>query len=144
LITVNGTLNIATGTAIRINQINEDMLVSVGDEFPMFVYTKARTGTLNPIISAGFRGTFSLVDAPNPNPNSGGTISLRIDTISNAPPANLTWTGANVNPFTGFAEWDLNITPNFTESGSPATFFQKDNVLFDDSASTGTVNIRRP
>lgn len=60
------------------------------------------------------------------------TNSLTLDT-----PANLVWQGGNPN-----ANWDLNTTPNFTNSsGTAVVFHAGDNVTFDDSSTNPAVNI---
>jgi len=72
--------------------------------------------------------------------NAGTANSMQVGEVQlfgTAPVASLTWTGANAtNP----SFWDVTTTPNWSISGSPATFANGSTVLFDDTA-TGTTDI---
>ena len=91
----------------------------------------AGTGTmvLGPSLLGAFRGS------PSESLSVGGSaVTVTISGL--AAPANLTWTGNGGNN-----NWDVATTQNWNNSGSADYFYQADNVTFDDSASTTTVNI---
>ena len=46
----------------------------------------------------------------------------------------LLWTG-------GTGDWDIDLTPNWTLAGNATNFFAADRALFDDTATTGNVNL---
>jgi autotransporter-associated beta strand protein len=46
----------------------------------------------------------------------------------------LLWTG-------GTGDWDIDLTPNWTLAGNATNFFAADRALFNDTATTGNVNL---
>ena len=74
----------------------------------------------------GSRQNFSF------NTSTPGTVLLN---VAGSPPATLIWSGTNSSA------WDLNNSVNWLNSGTPDKFFNYDSVIFDDTATNGSVVI---
>jgi autotransporter-associated beta strand protein len=78
----------------------------------------------------GAAGTFPHMTASVVNNTAANRIDLQVTAVDS-----LIWTGATNGT------WDVNSTPNFklASSNTPATFFQSDSVLFDDTGANKTI-----
>ncbi|HEV7951456.1 MAG TPA: autotransporter-associated beta strand repeat-containing protein, partial [Glaciihabitans sp.] len=109
-------------------------------------------GTVEVLASNGTNGTGILVlNAPGgitgvPNTNfvfntrgsiylGGGGTQLLVDKL---PGALLTWKGNQPNP----TFWDIRTTSNWDNGGSPDQFYNADDVLLDDTATSFTVAVQ--
>ena len=100
-------------------------------------------------------GTYTLVSSPNAFNNTGsfaldkdyrnvtlnvGTTNITITVGTGGVPGTLTWQGDGSGNV-----WDLATTINWSNSGSPDTFYSGDYVLFNDSGSnTPAINLTAP
>jgi len=87
--------------------------------------------TLTSNLPSGSRQTLTLEHSPS------GTAPGYVRLVVTGTNGNLTWTGTNGGL------WDQQNTAAWS-GASPATFFNFDNVTFNDSASNGTVTVTRP
>ena len=62
-------------------------------------------------------------------------VGNSIDLVTGGP-ANLVWNGSHNS-----GAWDTQTTANFSAAGVASTFKSSDNVTFDDTGSTTTVNV---
>ena len=91
-------------------------------------------------------GSFTLGDlAKFVLTSRGGTLAItgatnNEITLNAAPstPATLVWKGNAANP----TYWDSAVTQNWTNGGSPDRFYSGDDVTFNDTATTSTVDIQ--
>ena len=130
---------------------NDSIIVSGGGAVSL-------SGTLNFIfnLTNGYlsEGTYDLITTSGPVTATGLVLVSNLPTgtrqgltlqshsggvrlVVTGSNANLTWTGANG------ALWDRQTTAAWSDS-SPATFYNYDKVVFDDTASTGSVTIKEP
>jgi autotransporter-associated beta strand protein len=121
LISVTGTANITGGTVT-----------------PNFLGAVPNSGTYTLLTAGSITGNPANITINWPgraaNPVafiSGNSLQFSPPTVSSA---NLTWAGNSG------ANWDIETTPNWT-GASPNTFYQADNVTFNDSATSFTVNV---
>ena len=127
-IAINGALNLSGTTTLNVNWINSlpaagtYALISGGTSL-------ASGGTNNFVLGTGLisssRSLFTLDTTTTP-----GTVYL----VVTATPAQLVWTGTNGIP------WDTTTT-NWLNGGLDDMFAGGDNVTFDDTAYTTTVDI---
>ncbi|BCU76788.1 autotransporter-associated beta strand repeat-containing protein [Luteolibacter sp. LG18] len=121
LLTVNGNYT-TTGGGITVNVLATP---SIGVAYPLVNYT----GTLSaqpPVSFTGLGGS-RLAGTVDYGSGTNSSISVTFNGVIGV----LGWTGAN-----GTA-WDT-TTQNWSNGGSPDTFFQQDIVLFDDNAANFT------
>lgn len=129
-LTLNGSSNV-----VNISTVNE--VPGYPASFTLVQYSGTLGGSMNFVI-----GTV-------PNASTGGYVSndvsnKRIVLVLTNGPAQLTWVGNDsVNP----TFWDNGITTNWlafkgTANQVPSAFEQQDPVIFDDTASSSTVNLQ--
>lgn len=92
------------------------------EAFPVFDYV----GTL--------QGNFSDFQLPP------GTRFALVHNIENTS-IDLVYQGGELLWAGGTGDWDIDLSPNWTLGGNSTNFFAADRALFDDSASTGNVNL---
>ena len=95
--------------------------LNFGDRVPIIDYLGTFSGFANLSLAPGTR--FTLV-------NNAETTNIELQYSGGT----LAWKGGN-------GTWDLNTTANWELEGAPASFLNGDQVLFNDSATTGTVNL---
>ncbi|MGA2500296.1 MAG: autotransporter-associated beta strand repeat-containing protein, partial [Tepidisphaeraceae bacterium] len=135
LVTVNGTLAAAGKTTLNFNPVS--------GFFGVGTYT-LMTFTSGPADTSQFAIGNLMFDSTSRG--SANTASLAVTptalelVISGTAAANLTWTGTNA---TNQTQWDLKTTPNFTSTATvdPDLFYNGDNVTFDDTGATTTINL---
>ena len=91
----------------------------------------ATSATLTSNLPTGTRQTLSLEQSPS------GTAPGYVRLVVTGNQGDLTWTGSNGGL------WDQQTTAAWS-GAAPATFFNFDNVTFDDTASSGSVTITQP
>lgn len=92
------------------------------EAFPVFDYVGSLQGNFSDFqLPPGTR--FELVN---------NTQNTSIDLVYKG--GELLWTG-------GTGDWDIDLTPNWSLAGSSTNFFAADRALFDDTATTGNVNL---
>jgi autotransporter-associated beta strand protein len=110
---------------------------------------------LNPLGGAYGNGTYTLITAPtitgsaanlqgNALPrgvtatlgvtNSPGSVTVTVN--GTASPASLVWQGGS-----GGGNWDVQTTSDWLNGGSPDYFYTFDNVVFNDTALSGSINV---
>jgi fibronectin-binding autotransporter adhesin len=89
----------------------------------------AYTGTLSANPPVTFTGLSGSRLTGNVDYGTGSNSAITVTFVG--VPANLVWTGATNNT------WDVNTTQNWKNGVSSDTFFQQDNVTFDDSPTSG-------
>ena len=92
-----------------------------GDKVPIIDYLGTFSGFANLSLAPGTR--FTLV-------NNTDETNIELQYTGGT----LTWKG-------GDGTWDLNTTANWDLGGTPTTFLNGDEVLFDDTANTGAVTL---
>ncbi|MCW1925772.1 autotransporter-associated beta strand repeat-containing protein [Luteolibacter arcticus] len=92
-----------------------------GDKIPIIDYLGTFSGFANLSLTPGTR--FTLV-------HNVGETNIELEYTGGT----LTWKGGN-------GTWDLNTTANWTIGAATTTFLAGDTVLFDDSATTGSVTL---
>ena len=128
-ISVGGTANFGGPTTIVASATQTNISCTV-------LTASSLTGTVPTLVSSGdTRLTYSY-DAASWNGTTGNSIIVDVSGTA----ANLTWSGAVPTRASDLTTWDLNNTPNWTSSPTPAVgdpneFYQGDNVTFND---TGT------
>jgi fibronectin-binding autotransporter adhesin len=135
--TYDTTLNPATGNDL-INVTGTATLTS-GFVTPNFLAGVPTSGTYTLLQAGSISGSAASIAVnwpgrgadPIPFITGGNTLQF---TVPAASVANLTWVGNNGS------NWDVETTPNWSPV-STNTFFQSDNVTFNDSASSYTVNL---
>ncbi len=135
IVVTNGTLNIgdvvnivvspaagslATGKYTLIESTN---YVAGGD------FNGSAPPTYNVIAPRGVSGVVDTVSQP-------GNVLLTAS--GTAAPANIVWAGTPGNNI-----WDVHVTQNWKNGGSPDYFFSQDNVVFDDTG-VGSINLQSP
>ena len=128
VIAINGPLNLSGSTTLRLNPVLGSF--AVGNYTLITNQNATLTGTAagNLVVQVPRGITATLDDATFP-----GSLLVNISGVS-TPVLNI-WTGA-VN-----GDWDVNATANWATNGVADTFFNLDNVLFNDSTATATINI---
>lgn len=130
LVNVAGNLTLSGLSTIPISAVGS---LSASQPYTIMTYGGSLTGTAANLQVSGSNGRYSLslVD-PTTTP---GSIEVSVTGI----PANLLWRGGNA---AGPTVWNHTIQ-NFFNTGTSALdqFFDGDQVVFDDSALTNTVNI---
>jgi autotransporter-associated beta strand protein len=144
-----GTLNM-TGGRIRLTTINANVTagsLNVGGATNLIDITSVGLITGYPAqftaikYSGTLSGTFNFGLGNVPSASTTGYISNNvangsIDVVLLTGPQSLIWTGANGS------EWDVATTVNWLAFGTtPSIYNQVDSVTFDDSGSTGTVDL---
>ena len=140
--TYDTTLDPLTSTD-RINVTGTATLTS-GTITPNFPAGIPATGTYTVLNAGAISGAATNITISWPGRSAdpvpfitGTSLQFNAPGISSA---SLVWTGANgTNP----TFWDVETTVNWT-GGSPPTFFQSDNVTFNDTASSFAVAIQAP
>jgi autotransporter-associated beta strand protein len=105
---------------------------------PNFLGGIPTTGTYTVLTAGSLSGSASGITVSWPGRSADPVAFIQGNSLKfNAPgisSANLTWVGNNGS------NWDVETTANWT-GASPNTFYQSDNVTFNDSASSFTVNV---
>jgi autotransporter-associated beta strand protein len=135
----NDSIVVSGGGAISLTgNLNFIFNLTNGDLGPGTYDLITTTGTLTATgvsltsnLPTGTRQTLTLEHSPT------GAAPGYVRLVVSGNNANLTWTGSNGGL------WDQQTTAAWS-GASPATFFNFDNVTFDDSAINGTVAIKQP
>jgi autotransporter-associated beta strand protein len=130
------TLNPAAGNDL-ISVAGTTTLTS-GTITPNFLSDIPTTGAYTVLTSGSFSGSASNITIAWPGRGADPIPFISGNNLQFNPPvtpsANLTWVGNN-GP-----NWDVETTPNWT-GATPNTFFQLDDVTFNDTATSFTVNV---
>ena len=116
--------------------VDADALTTAGPH----TVTALSTGGLNPgdkVTIIDYDGTFSGFGNLSLAPGSRFTLSHDVANTN----IELEYSGGLIQWTGGTGTWDLNTTPNWTLGGSQTNFLLGDSVLFNDTASTGTVTL---
>ncbi len=126
LIQVNGTTSVGGGGTIAPNFLG-------GDPAPGLTYTVLNS-------TGGFTGSLGNWSVAWPGRGASPTVVqngnlLQFTTTAITSGGSVTWSGANGGV------WDVQTTQNWTLNGSPNTFFQGDDVTFNDSGANPAVTL---
>lgn len=112
---VSGTLNVSGPTTLNLTYLNG---------------LPAGSGKYTLISYGLFSGDVNNISVPPGFTINNNIAAKTIELLLNHTPANLTWRGDGVSDV-----WDIDITPNWIQAGSPVTFFNGDTANFDDTGS---------
>jgi fibronectin-binding autotransporter adhesin len=126
---VGGTLNLQSGS-LTVNLPGGSL---VNGSYPLINYTNGLLGDVANI-TVVYPGGSQVGSLSSATPN---WITL---IVSSANPNNLVWLGTDG---TNSSWWDVSTTMNWTNGSTLSVFSQNDNVRFDDTATTYTVDIRQ-
>jgi fibronectin-binding autotransporter adhesin len=155
---VVGTLTISSNLTISGASVKLDVSNSTKDQLVVGGDLNLQSGNISILTSGSItNGIYRLINySGNLLGDAGGlTVSFSglnqsaalntntpnwiIIVVTSANPNNLGWQGTDgTNP----SWWDVQTTLNWTNGSTPSVFAQNDNTLFDDTASTFTVDIR--
>ena len=127
VIAINGQLSLNGTTTIRLNP--------VAGSFALGTYTLITNQTA---LVSGSAANLSVETPRGINATLDTTTypgSVLVGISGSSTPGTLLWTGANSG------DWDVNLTQNWSLGGAASVFYNLDNVLFNDSAATATVNL---
>ena len=130
LIAVGGNLNLGGVTAIKVAPL---ATLDTANPYTLFTYAGSLSGgAANLSVSSDSRYSFTLVD---PTTTFG---SIQVQVSGSGASANLVWQGNHpINP----TYWDTKVTANWLNGAVSDVFYVGDNVAFDDTAATTTVNL---
>ena len=138
-------LALASGSAstFRAGLTHDQLIINDADGFTVagpHTITALSNGGLNPgdkVPVIDYSGTFSGFASLSLAP---GTRFTLVHNVANTN-IELEYSGGTVTWTGGTGTWDLNTTSNWTLGGSPTNFLVGDSVLFNDTASTGSVTL---
>lgn len=130
LITVSGSLTLNGVNAIKLVPLAS---LNTASPYTLFTYSGTFAGGLaNLAVDTDSRYGFTLVD-PALTPGS-----IQVNVTGSGSAANLLWLG---NDPTNPTFWNTKATTNWLNGATPDYFLVGDNVAFDDTASSATVNL---
>ena len=130
LVAVGGDLTLGGVTAIKVAPL---ATLNTSSPYTLFTYGgNLSGGAANLSVSSDSRYSFTLVD---PATTFG---SIQVQVSGSGASANLVWRGNHpVNP----TFWDTKVTANWLNGAVADLFYLGDNVAFDDTAATTTVDL---
>ncbi|MGO9109294.1 MAG: beta strand repeat-containing protein [Thermoguttaceae bacterium] len=122
---VGGALNLTGTVDIGISAIGNESLSSINSGLALFTFGSLSGGTGNLQLSANATAIGDSL----------AVVGNSIDLVTGGK-ANLVWSGS-----LNSGAWDVQTTSNFLAAGVSSTFKAGDQVTFDDTGSTTTVNV---